>query len=58
MVFLYISSLGDAYRYVVKIEHKFKKQNKWDFRFVNPQQQKYGKYDPKSQNNQDKQSNM
>jgi hypothetical protein len=29
MDFLDISSLGVAYRYVVKIEQKFKHQNKW-----------------------------
>ena len=29
MDFLDISSLGVAYQYVVKIEHKFKHQNKW-----------------------------
>jgi hypothetical protein len=31
MDFLDISSLGAAYRYVVKIEQKFKHQNKWEF---------------------------
>jgi hypothetical protein len=29
MDFLDISSLGFAYRYAIKIEHKFKHQNKW-----------------------------
>jgi hypothetical protein len=43
MDFLDISSLGVAYRYVVKIEQKFKHQNKWDFRFANLQQPKYDK---------------
>jgi hypothetical protein len=43
MDFLDISSLGVAYRYVVKIEQKFKHQNKWDFGFANPQQPKYDK---------------
>ena len=31
MDFLDISSLGAAYRYAVKIEQKFKHQNKWEF---------------------------
>jgi hypothetical protein len=30
MDFLYISSLGVAYRYAVKIEHKFKQNSKWE----------------------------
>jgi hypothetical protein len=30
MDFLDISSLGVAFRYVVKIEQKFKKQSKWE----------------------------
>jgi hypothetical protein len=30
MDFLDISSLGDAYRYAVKIEQKFKQQSKWE----------------------------
>jgi hypothetical protein len=34
--FLDISSLGAAYRYVVKIEHTFKHQKKREFGFVNP----------------------
>jgi hypothetical protein len=38
MDFLDISSLGVAYRYVVKIEQKFKHQNKQDFGSANPQQ--------------------
>jgi hypothetical protein len=52
MEFLDISSLGATYRYVVKIKQKFKQQNKWDFGYANPQQPKYGKGNPKSQNNQ------
>jgi hypothetical protein len=52
MEFLDISSLGVTYRYVVKIEQKFKQQNKWEFRSANPQQPKYGKGGPNSQNNQ------
>jgi hypothetical protein len=43
MEFLDISSLGSAYRYAVKIEHKFKQQNKREFRSENMQQPKYGK---------------
>jgi len=35
MEFLDISSLGAAYRYVVKIEQKFKKKNKWEFESAN-----------------------
>jgi hypothetical protein len=46
MDFLDISSLGAAYRYAVKIEHKFKHQNKWEFGFANPQQPKYNKDRP------------
>ena len=42
--FLNISSLGTAYRYVVKVEKKFK-QKKRDFRFANLKQ---GKGAPKS----------
>jgi hypothetical protein len=52
MEFLDISSLGVAYRYVVKIEQKFKQQNKWEFGSANPQQPKYGKGGPNSQNDQ------
>jgi hypothetical protein len=51
MEFLDISSLGAAYRYVVKIEQKFKQQNKQEFGSANPQQPKYGKGIPNSQNN-------
>jgi hypothetical protein len=43
MEFLDISSLGATYRYVVKIEQKFKKKNKKDFSYANPSQQKHGK---------------
>ena len=42
--FLGISSLGAAYRYVVKIEQNFKHQNKWEFESANIQQPKYDKY--------------
>jgi hypothetical protein len=49
MDFLYISSLGVSYRYVVKIKKKFKHQNKWEFVFENTQQPKYDKYDPNKQ---------
>jgi hypothetical protein len=49
MEFLDISSLGVAYRYAVKIEHKFKHQKKWEFGSTNPQQPKYGKDDPNKQ---------
>jgi hypothetical protein len=46
MDFLDISSLGATYRYAVKIKHKFKHQNKWEFRSTNPQQPKYEKDNP------------
>jgi hypothetical protein len=49
MDFLDISSLGVAYRYVVKIEQKFKHQNKQEFGSANPQQPKYEKDDPNKQ---------
>jgi hypothetical protein len=49
MDFLDISSLSAAYRYVVKIEHKFKHQNKREFGSANPQQPKYDKDDPNKQ---------
>jgi hypothetical protein len=52
MEFLDISSLGAAYRYVVKIEQKFKQQNKREFGFENLQQLKYGKGSPNSHNSQ------
>jgi hypothetical protein len=45
MDFLDISSLV-AYRYAIKIEYKFKHQNKWEFRFANMQQPKYDKDGP------------
>jgi hypothetical protein len=43
MDFLDISSLSFSYRYVVKIEQKFKHQNKREFGSANPQQPKYEK---------------
>jgi hypothetical protein len=49
MDFMDISSLGVAYRYVVKIKKKFKHQNKWEFGYANPQQPKYGKDGPNNQ---------
>ena len=49
MEFLDISSLGDAYRYAVKIEEKFWQKNKRDFGPVNPPQ-KQGKGNPRLQN--------
>jgi len=49
MDFLGISSLGAAFQYVVKIEQKFKHQNKWDFGSVNLQQPKYEKDNPNKQ---------
>jgi hypothetical protein len=49
MDFLDISSLGVAYRYVVKIEQKFKHQNKWEFGSANLQQPKYDKDGPNKQ---------
>jgi hypothetical protein len=49
MDFLDISSLGVSYRYVVKIEQKFRHQNKREFRSANPQQPKYDKDDPNKQ---------
>jgi hypothetical protein len=52
MEFLDISSLGVAYQYAFKIDQKFKKQNKREFGFANPQQPMYGKGSPNSQNNQ------
>jgi hypothetical protein len=45
MEFLDISSLGMAYRYVVKIEQKLK-QKTWQFGPGNPSQQKLGKGGP------------
>jgi hypothetical protein len=52
MDFLDISSLESAYRYVVKIEKKFKQQNKRELGSVNPQQPKHGKRNPNQQNSQ------
>jgi hypothetical protein len=49
MEFLDISLLGTAYRYVVKIEQKFRYQNKWEFGSANPQQPKYDKDSPNKQ---------
>jgi hypothetical protein len=49
MEFLDISLLGAAYRYAVKIEKKFRHQNKWEFESANPQQPKYDKDDPNKQ---------
>jgi hypothetical protein len=49
MDFLDISSLGASYRYVVKIEQKFKHQNKWEFGSTNLQQPKYDKDVPNKQ---------
>jgi hypothetical protein len=49
MEFLDISSLGAAYRYVVKIEKKFKQKNKWDFSSAKPSQKNHGKGGPKFQ---------
>jgi hypothetical protein len=49
MEFMDISSLGVAYRYAVKIEQKFKHQNKREFGSANLQQPKYDKDDPNKQ---------
>jgi hypothetical protein len=49
MGFLDISSLGVAYRYVVKIEQKLRHQNKWEFGSTNLQQPKNEKDDPNKQ---------
>lgn len=46
MEFLDLSSLGAAYWYCVKIDHKFK-YKKRDIRYVNPNQEKSS---PKPQN--------
>jgi hypothetical protein len=46
MDFLDISSLGASYRYAIKIEKKFKHQNKREFRSTNTQQPKYEKHGP------------
>jgi hypothetical protein len=50
MDFLDISLVGDAYRYAVKIEQKFKKQSKQEFRFENTPQWNHGKGNPNSHN--------
>ena len=49
MDFLDISSLGDAYRYAVKIEKKFNHQKKKEVGSANPQQPKYDKDHPNKQ---------
>jgi hypothetical protein len=49
MEFLYISSLGVAYRYVVKIEQNIKQKTR-QFGPGNPSQQKPGKGGPNLQN--------
>jgi hypothetical protein len=49
MDFLDISSLGDAYRYAIKIEQEFRHQNKREFKYANPQQPRYDKDDPNKQ---------
>jgi hypothetical protein len=56
MDFLNITSLGVSYRYVVKIEQKFRHQNKWEFGSANLQQPKHGKDGPNQQPS-DNQSN-
>jgi hypothetical protein len=43
MDFVNISSLGVAYRYVVKIKQKFRHQNKWEFGSANLKQPKHSK---------------
>jgi hypothetical protein len=40
MKFLDISSLGASYRYVFKIEKKFKQRNTWEFGSTNASQKK------------------
>jgi hypothetical protein len=49
MNFLESSSFSVSYRYVVKIEKKFKHQNKQEFGSANMPQQKYDKYGPNKQ---------
>jgi hypothetical protein len=49
MDFINISSLGASYRYAVKIEYKFRHQNKWEFGSTNPKQPNHGKDDPNQQ---------
>jgi hypothetical protein len=50
MEFLNISSLGATYLYALKIEQKYKQQNKQEFGSTNPMQQKNGIGGPNSQN--------
>jgi hypothetical protein len=54
MDFLDISSLGAAYRYVVKIKKKFKHQNKQEFGSANMKQPKYDKDGPNKQSPKNK----
>jgi hypothetical protein len=42
MDFLDVSSLGPAYGYIFKMNHKFRHQNKWEFGFANMQTQTKG----------------
>jgi hypothetical protein len=49
MIFLDISLVSVAYRYVVKIEKKFRHQNKREFGSPHPEQPKYEKDDPNKQ---------
>jgi hypothetical protein len=54
MDFLDILSLGTAYRYAIKIKHKFKHQNKREFVSANPQQPKHDKDNPNKQSPENK----
>jgi hypothetical protein len=49
MDFLNMSSIGVSYRYAIKIEKKFKHQNKQDFGSANLQQPKFDKDSPNKQ---------
>jgi hypothetical protein len=49
MNFLNISSLGDAYRYAVKIDQNFRHHNKWELGSANLKESKHGKDDPNQQ---------
>jgi hypothetical protein len=49
MYLLDISSLGMDYRYVVKIEHKFK-QKRREFGYTNSSESRQSKGDPNPQN--------
>jgi hypothetical protein len=49
MDFLNISSLGVSYRYVAKIEQKFRHQKNWEFGSPNSQQPMHGKNGPNQQ---------